>query len=186
MCFYPYFLPRFLGVLNINGLGWNPAPTFEWNQGENRKTKGSTQRSCQILKGIWQHLSCRCWIARGIAAIFLGENHRCRFGHQPQVLVHHGFNPQNSLYSISWLNKNVNRKKCKHRKCSAFWDTYIYDLHGLRWKVAVLEYVICPQPRTVSGVFPNAISSTSQNIKSTKILKKIGLSENVGLIFPMK
>ena len=114
-----------------------------------RKMSGGSLPIFVLLPSFW---------AWKITDVVLGTSHK---------FCNHGFNPQNSLHSISWVNWCQSEEMYINMgSVLPFWDTYIYDSHSLRWKVAVLEYVICPQPRTVSGIFPNAIRSTSQNIKS--------------------
>ena len=43
------------------------------------------------------------------------------------------FNPQNSLHSISWVNWCQSEEMYINMgSVLPFWDTYIYDSHGLR------------------------------------------------------
>ena len=124
MRFDPCSLPCFLGVSNIRGLGLNHTPTFSWNRWENRKTKGSTNLSSQILKRIWKHLSCRCWTAKSGGSLpssftlsFWAWKITDIWRHQPQVLQS-WLQTQNSLYSMSRVS-SCQSKEVQTWKCSA-------------------------------------------------------------------
>lgn len=105
--------------------------TFEWNQWENRKTKGSTNRSCQILKGIWQHLSCRCWIEKCLGDRCLSSFCCHLFGHGKSQMSF--WAPATSSVIMVSIPKihciqsagssqlvSIGRNVYKHGKCSAF------------------------------------------------------------------